>query len=253
MKDIVVLFSSNEAKTGIRVLAEIDRLFGRIATSSDSRSAWMVVKDKTQRVILNHQKWFKQEIEKKPCREVIYSIAEKICRKEVIAGNRVSLGELSNEGKTFFTIYLSIVRLMAVQSKQITIDAMLDLMEELELEIKGAGFSRPRKKGGSEGERIFLLICAGLLFFALADFPIGYYILLRIAVTVGGVIVIVKEVEQNGDFNFWVISFGLSVILFNPFFPVYLHDRSAWMPIDIVCGGLFFVKAITWKAKQRHG
>lgn len=98
--------------------------------------------------------------------------------------------------------------------------------------------------------KVFLIVCAGLLFLALADLPIGYYTLLRIAVTVGGVIVIVKEFEQGGDFNFWIIAFGLSVMLFNPIFPVYLQGKSAWMPIDIVCGGLFLVKAITWKATQ---
>lgn len=95
--------------------------------------------------------------------------------------------------------------------------------------------------------RILLLICAGLLFIGLLDLPIGYYTLLRIAVTIGSVIVVLTEFE-NG-LNFWVITFGLIAILFNPLIPVYLNDKSVWMPLDIVSGLFFLIKTFTLKQK----
>lgn len=93
--------------------------------------------------------------------------------------------------------------------------------------------------------RPLLLICAGLLLLALVDLPIGYYTLLRIAVTIGAVTIVVTEFE-NG-INFWVIAFGLIAILFNPLIPVYLGDKSAWMPIDLITAILFGIKSFTLK------
>lgn len=91
--------------------------------------------------------------------------------------------------------------------------------------------------------KTLLLICAGLLFIGLIDLPIGYYTLLRIVVTLGSVAVIVTE-SENG-LNFWVITFGLIAIVFNPFIPIYLNDKSAWMPIDIISGIIFIIKSFT--------
>jgi predicted membrane protein len=91
--------------------------------------------------------------------------------------------------------------------------------------------------------RGLLLICAGLLFLALFDLPIGYYTFLRIVVTIGSVAVIVKEFE-NG-LGFWAIAFGLIAILFNPIIPVYLHDKELWMPIDIISALLFLIKSFS--------
>ncbi len=93
--------------------------------------------------------------------------------------------------------------------------------------------------------RPLLLICAGLLLLALVDLPIGYYTLLRIVVTIGAVAIVVTEFE-NG-INFWVIAFGLIAILFNPLIPVYLGDKSAWMPIDLITAILFGIKSFTLK------
>lgn len=95
--------------------------------------------------------------------------------------------------------------------------------------------------------KTLLLICAGLLFIGLLDLPIGYYTLLRIVVTIGSFAVVFTEFE-NG-INFWVITFGLIGILFNPLIPVYLNDKSAWMPIDIIGGIIFVIKSFTLKQK----
>jgi len=84
------------------------------------------------------------------------------------------------------------------------------------------------------------LICAGLLFFALINLPIGYYTILRIVVTIGAAAIVIKEFE-NG-INIWVIVFGLIVIVFNPIIPIYLHNKAIWNPIDFVSGTLFIIK-----------
>ncbi len=91
--------------------------------------------------------------------------------------------------------------------------------------------------------KILLLVCSGFLFLALADLPIGYYTFLRIVVFIGAIAVVISEI-QNG-INFWVIIFGLIAILFNPLIPVYLNDKDAWMPIDIIAAILFIVKSLT--------
>jgi len=92
-----------------------------------------------------------------------------------------------------------------------------------------------------------LLLCAGLLFLSLAELPIGYYTFLRIVVTIGAVTVVVAEFE-NG-LNFWVITFGLIAIIFNPLIPIYLNSKSAWMPIDIIGGIIFVIKSFNTKIK----
>mgnify|MGYP001555572877 FL=1 len=94
----------------------------------------------------------------------------------------------------------------------------------------------------------FLFFCSCLLFLSLAELPIGYYTLLRIIVTIGAIIVVVTEF-QNGN-NFWVLTFGLIAFLFNPIIPIYLNDKSAWMPLDIISGIIFIIKSFTIKQSK---
>lgn len=98
--------------------------------------------------------------------------------------------------------------------------------------------------------KLLLLISAGLLFIGLIDLPIGYYTLLRIVVTIGSVSVVVTEYKKG--INFWVITFGLIAILFNPLIPIYLNDKSAWMPIDIIGGVIFMIKSLTIKTDKNE-
>jgi len=93
--------------------------------------------------------------------------------------------------------------------------------------------------------KAFMIICGLLLLIAIADLPIGYFTFLRIIVSVGAVVVLVRELA-NG-ISFWVIIFGLIAVTFNPIFPVYLNDKAAWMPIDVICGLIFLTKGFTYK------
>ena len=98
--------------------------------------------------------------------------------------------------------------------------------------------------------KVLLLICSGLLLVALVNLPIGYYTILRIVVTIGAVTVVITEFE-NG-INFWVITFGLIAILFNPLVPVYLNDKDAWFPIDIIAAIIFGMKSIINKKQKEQ-
>ena len=89
--------------------------------------------------------------------------------------------------------------------------------------------------------RVLSLICGLLLILATAKLPIGYYTILRILVTISACAIVVLEFENK--LNFWVIIFCLIAIIFNPIIPVYLHNKAAWIPIDLICGILFIVKS----------
>jgi hypothetical protein len=90
--------------------------------------------------------------------------------------------------------------------------------------------------------KVLFLLCAGLLLIGMADLPIGYYTLLRIVVTIGAIAALVQEFK--GDFNFWVIAFGVVAIIFNPLIPVYLHSKNGWQPIDLSAAVLFIIQSL---------
>ena len=95
--------------------------------------------------------------------------------------------------------------------------------------------------------KLFLIFCGGLLLLSMANLPIGYYTFLRIVVTIGSVAVVLSEL-RNG-FNFWLFSFGVVGIIFNPIFPVYLNDKGSWLIIDIICAIIFIIRGLTIKNK----
>ncbi len=82
-----------------------------------------------------------------------------------------------------------------------------------------------------------LLVVAIALLLALAPLPIGYYTFLRILVTISSIFIIAKELKIG--LTIWSILFGISAIIFNPIIPIYLYQKSLWMPIDIVAAMLF--------------
>ncbi|PKP45898.1 MAG: hypothetical protein CVT94_16425 [Bacteroidetes bacterium HGW-Bacteroidetes-11] len=80
------------------------------------------------------------------------------------------------------------------------------------------------------------------------NLPIGYYTFLRIIISIGAVLVAVSEFKNQ--INAWVILFTITGILFNPILPVYFHDKSIWIPIDIIAGILFLIKSFNLKPKE---
>ena len=98
--------------------------------------------------------------------------------------------------------------------------------------------------------RVMLLVCSGLLFLATAGLPNGYFTFLRIVVTIVAGSVVLEEIEKG--VNLWVIYFGLIAILFNPIIPIHFYDKSIWMPIDIIVGLSFTLKAFLPKVEKKQ-
>ena len=72
--------------------------------------------------------------------------------------------------------------------------------------------------------------------------PSDYYTFLRIPVTIAAAMIIFKELKSG--LNIWSVAFFITAIIFNPVHPIYLYDKSIWLPIDIVGAFLFLLYAI---------
>lgn len=115
-------------------------------------------------------------------------------------------------------------------SKCLTIQKNFAIACKRKINIVGFGFMKT------------LCITTALLLFAgLYPLPIGYYTFLRIAVTIGCIAVIATEYKKRN--HSWCILFVIIGWLFNPLIPVYLYEKSRWIPIDMTCGVLFLAVA----------
>lgn len=93
----------------------------------------------------------------------------------------------------------------------------------------------------------FLIICSICCFIAIIRLPIEYYTFLRTIVSLGAVLLIYSWIKQK---NYALaIIFVLVLILFNPLFPIYLHRKSIWIPLDIITGLLFLLIAFYKKSE----
>ena len=84
--------------------------------------------------------------------------------------------------------------------------------------------------------KYFIILNVIALFGAVAEWPYGYYILLRWITCITSILVAFQAFEKNID---WAkVVFIVIAILFNPLAPIYL-SRSIWIPLDIVTAILF--------------
>ncbi len=95
--------------------------------------------------------------------------------------------------------------------------------------------------------KAILFACASFLFIGIFDLPIGYYTILRIVVTIGSVVFIIDEYQTTQNIDIWIILISFTALLFNPISPIYFNDKTIWVPIDIVCGLIFIIKALSIK------
>ena len=86
---------------------------------------------------------------------------------------------------------------------------------------------------------LYITVCI-ILGIALLPISGGFYTLVRIIVTIGAVAATIQN-SSNG-INIWSIIYGGMAILFNPLIPVYLHDKGAWIMIDILTIALFIIQ-----------
>ncbi|KQM79045.1 hypothetical protein ASE74_00230 [Pedobacter sp. Leaf216] len=89
--------------------------------------------------------------------------------------------------------------------------------------------------------KVFLIVCALCCFAAILKLPIEYYTFLRTIVSLGAVLHIYSWINQK-NYSLAIV-FILVLILFNPFFPIYLHRKSIWIPLDVITGLLFLLFA----------
>ncbi|HOJ36866.1 MAG TPA: hypothetical protein PLI27_01225 [Ignavibacteriales bacterium] len=68
--------------------------------------------------------------------------------------------------------------------------------------------------------KIIFLFSAAMLFLGIFNQPTVFYKYLRFIITVGALVGIYNEFDKNS--YFWIISFLIIAVLFNPIFPVYL-------------------------------
>lgn len=70
--------------------------------------------------------------------------------------------------------------------------------------------------------------------------PIGYYTFLRIVICISCIVIIVHDKDRG--VNITNILWAVVAVLFNPIFPVYLHEKAIWIVLDIIAAILFGVK-----------
>lgn len=86
------------------------------------------------------------------------------------------------------------------------------------------------------------IIIAVLLFLAVLDMPYGYYTFLRLVVFISSSFFVYQNYKSEK--MFWVWSFVLIALLFNPVFPIYL-DKTLWVVLDILTG-IFMLVSIKY-------
>lgn len=88
---------------------------------------------------------------------------------------------------------------------------------------------------------LYITVCI-ILGIALLPISGGFYTLVRIIVTIGAVAATIQN--SSYGINIWSIIYGGMAILFNPLVPVYLHDKGAWVMIDIIAIILFIIQIV---------
>lgn len=95
--------------------------------------------------------------------------------------------------------------------------------------------------------KIAIILAGVFSFLGIADMPIGYYTFLRIYLTGIAAYLAFHEFGKKDEVSGSVILFGIIALLFNPFIPVYLHDKEVWSVIDFITGVIFIIKGVQYK------
>ena len=90
------------------------------------------------------------------------------------------------------------------------------------------------------------IISALILIIAIFPFDIFYYKFLRVFVFIGALVLM----GQSSKTPFVFLTFALIAYLFNPISPIYLFQKSIWIPVDIICGLLFLINSFHIKKKK---
>lgn len=95
----------------------------------------------------------------------------------------------------------------------------------------------------------FTAFCAALLLFAAEGrHPYGFYIVLRLVITVGAVYWAWKVYKAG--LHGWTWAFAAVALLLNPFLPVRMQ-RTQWQPIDLWLGILLLAWSVFWLIRSK--
>ena len=85
-----------------------------------------------------------------------------------------------------------------------------------------------------------------MLFAAFLPLPYGYFMLLRLVVTVVAIwsLVCCMNLDEGG----WAMGFGILALVFNPVFPIHL-DRGLWSVIDVISAIFIWASMVSLKDK----
>ena len=81
-----------------------------------------------------------------------------------------------------------------------------------------------------------LKITSFFLLIGILPLPYGFYIFIRLIVTIVSLFAAFKIVERQSN-NFWILI--IISIVFNPIIPVFLF-KLAWIPIDLITSFYFY-------------
>ena len=112
----------------------------------------------------------------------------------------------------------------------------------MKIDLGRAGIQRKAEIGLS------ILVAILLLVAARGRHPYDFYIVLRLAATVGAVYWAVR-VYQVGPRG-WLWAFAAIALLLNPILPVRMH-RADWQPIDLWLGVLLLCWSVHWGFRKQ--
>ena len=91
---------------------------------------------------------------------------------------------------------------------------------------------------------VIKIIAILMLLVALSDNPYSYYQILKWAIC--GLTIFLAFLAYENHKIFWVWTFGVIAIFFNPIAPVYL-DRGTWCAIDMIVASLILISIFNKK------
>ena len=81
-------------------------------------------------------------------------------------------------------------------------------------------------------------IPAFMLVLAIARWPYGYYMLLRVVVFAAGLLLAALIYQRAKSFTIWIGLFLAVVVIFNPIIPIHL-TRGIWSVLNLSAAALF--------------
>ena len=95
-----------------------------------------------------------------------------------------------------------------------------------------------------------------LLLVAVFPWPYGFYIFLRLGISIVGAWLAYEQWKHDDAVSGWVVALGAIALLYNPLIPIHL-TREIWSVLNIATAGLFvghffFLRRLVIRDSHRH-